>query len=124
SIPWLSAPVSGGTIVSLSAQTITLTVDRSGQSGSDAIKGSFTLTTNDKNIPMDIYLDMPAPAPPSLPAEARFYGRQLRVRDRLADGSFSAPYHYAIKGSAWSPASMGTTASSTERQREFQKWYI
>ena len=124
SIPWLTAQAGNGSTPPLSAQTITLNVNRSGLTGPDAIKGSFSLNTNDKNIPIDVYLDMPAPAPPLLPSEVRFYGRQLRVRDRLADGTLSAPYHYAIKGSGWSPASMGTLMPVTNRQQEFQKWFI
>jgi hypothetical protein len=123
-IPWLTAPTASGTIPPLAAQTIVLSVNRSGLSGPDAIKGSFTLQTNDKNIPMDVYMDMPAPAPPSLPSEVRFYGRQMRVRDRLPNGTLSTPYHYAIKGSGWSPASIGTGTSVSNRLQEFGKWYI
>ena len=124
SIPWLTAPISSGTINPLSAQTISLTVNRTGLSGTSAIKGSFTLKTNDKDIPIDVYLDMPAPTPPALPAEVRLYGRQMRMRDRLPDGTLSAPYHYAIKGAAWSPASIGSTSGSSARRLEFDKWYV
>jgi hypothetical protein len=124
SIPWLSAPAASGTIAPLTATNISVTVSRSGLTNTNAIKGTFTLTTNDKNIPIDVYMDMPAPAPPSSPAEVRFYGRQLRVRDRLPDGTLSEPYHYAIKGSCWSPSSIGTSSDSALRQLEFEKWYV
>jgi hypothetical protein len=123
-IPWLSAPVASGTVAPLSASSVTVNVNRTGLGAGDAIKGTFTLQTNDKNIPIDVYVDRTAPAPPSLPAEVRFYGRQMRVRDRLPDGTLSAPYHYIIKGSGWSPASIGLTNSAEQRRAEFDKWYI
>src|SRR5712692_10042994 len=123
-VPWLSAFVTNGTIGPLGAANIVLNVNRSGLTNTAALKGSFSLQTNDKDIPMDVYLDMPAPAAPPLPAEVRFYGRQLRVKDRLPNGTLSLPYHYLIKGVAWSPASIGTVPSLANRRAEFAKWYI
>jgi len=122
--PWLGAPILSGSVPALAVQNITVTANRGGLSGPNTLKGALTLKTNDKDIPMDVYLEMPAPAPPTLPAEVRLYGHQLRVRDRLPDGTLSEPYHYAIKGSAWSPSSIGTTSDPDVRRAEFQKWYI
>lgn len=124
SLPWLTVPVAGGTIAPLNATNVSVSVDRSGLTNANALKGAFTLATNDKNIPIDVYMEMPGPSPPSAPAEVRFFGRQLRVRDRLPDGTLSESYHYVIKGSCWSPSSIGTSSDSTLRQLEFEKWYV
>ena len=124
SLPWLTTAFASGSIAPLSATNVSVIVNRSGLTNTNTIKGTFTLTTNDKNIPIDVYMEMPGPNPPPLPAEVRFYGRQLRVRDRLPDGTLSEPYHYVIKGSCWSPSSIGTSSDSTLRQLEFEKWYV
>ena len=123
-IPWLTAPISSGSIAPLSGGTISVTVNRSGVSGTATLKGSFVLKTNDKDIPIDVYMEMPGAAPPGLPAEVRLYGRQLRVRDRLPNGTLSEPYHYVIKGSGWSPSSIGSSSDLEVRRQEFSKWYV
>jgi hypothetical protein len=123
-IPWLDAPTNSGTIDALGSQRITVRADRSGLTNTATLQGRFVVTTTATNIPVDVYLDMPSALPPALPAEVKFYGTLLRVRDRLPDSTLSAPYHYAIKGAAWSPASMGTSAGSLARRAEFANWYV
>jgi hypothetical protein len=36
----------------------------------------------------------------------------------------SPPYHYVIRGAAWSPASMETVDDPVLRRSEFRKWYV
>jgi hypothetical protein len=124
SIPWLTLPANSGTIGPLGSQRITILVDRSGLTGATTFQGSLFLTTPVSNMTLDVFMKMPSPPPPPGPAEVKFYGRQLRVRDRLADGSLSDPHHYAIKGAAWAPASMGTDAGSVARRAEFANWHV
>lgn len=124
SIPWMTPSVTSGTVAPLTTETITMTVNRTGIAGTEAVKGTFTLNTSVRNYSMDIFMDMPGLAIPSLPSEVRLQGRQMRVRDRLQNGSLSDPYAYIIKGSAWSPASIGTIRSIPSRREEFLKWYV
>ncbi len=123
-LPWLTIPIASGTLAPLGTSNISVTVNRSGLVSTNAIKGTVTLQTAITNFPIDIYMDMPSPAPPALPCEARFYGAQLRVRHRLANGALSEPYYYTIKGSCWSPSSIGTVSGPFFRRQEFAKWYV
>ncbi|HEY2952880.1 MAG TPA: glycoside hydrolase family 2 TIM barrel-domain containing protein, partial [Verrucomicrobiae bacterium] len=124
SIPWLTVLTNAGVIGPLGSQRIIVRVDRSGLTNTMALRTNFLVTTTVTNIPVDVFMEMPSPPPPAAPAEVKFYGRQLRVRDRLADGTLSEPRHYAIKGAAWAPASMGMDAGSVARRAEFANWYV
>jgi len=120
--PWLSAPVSGGTIAPLGSQEIVVRGNRTGLSASSAHRGEFTIDTDANDLGAAVYLEMPSPPTPAQPSEVALFGRQLRVRDRLPDGGLSEPYHYVIRGSVWSPVSIGTDPSL--RRPEFAKWAL
>ncbi|MGI9241217.1 MAG: glycoside hydrolase family 2 TIM barrel-domain containing protein [Verrucomicrobiales bacterium] len=122
SAPWLSAPVSEGTIAPLSTQLLTVRGRRAGLDVSSSHRGQLTIDTDANDLEVAVYLEMPSPPPPADPAEVVLFGRQLRVRDRLPGGALSDPYHYVIRGCVWSPVSTGTDPSL--RRPEFTKWAV
>jgi hypothetical protein len=71
-----------------------------------------------------VYVQASASEVPRQPSIVRPYGRLLRVQDRLPDGRLGDPYHYAIKGVAWSPSSVTTTGDLNSRRAEFANWYV
>jgi hypothetical protein len=121
---WLGVQPNNGVVSPGAAQTVLLTASRTGNSGPGTIQGTLLLSTTAGGSSVDVYLHV-SPAPvPAQPSVVRCFGRQLRVQDRLPDGTLSAPYHYIIKGAAWSPASMDSNDDPAVRRALYEKWYI
>lgn len=59
---------------------------------------------------------------PNSPSLVKIQGRKLIVERRLLDGSLEKGVPFIIKGSCWSPSSIGTPNNRWERQKEFYKW--
>jgi hypothetical protein len=123
-LPWLVVEPTQGMLGPNSLQYVFFRVSRAGLTGTDCVKGNVNLVCEEGTFPLRVYMDMPAPPTPPAPAQVRTSGSLLVVQDRLPDGTLSPPYHYVIKGTAWSPSSRDTPEYVGVRRDEFIKWYV
>lgn len=120
----LSVNPSGGVLDAASTVALNLYLNRALLTGEGTVSGSFRFEGAGTNQIVDVFVESTADPVPRQPSLVRCYGRQLRVQDRLPDGTLGPPYHYAIRGVAWSPASIGTYNDGVVRREAFQTWYV
>ena len=121
---WLTLNPASGQVAAGANRSVVVSLDRRQFTGTGTAAHAFSLDTSVGSLEILLYVELAPATPPNLPSIVRCVGRQLTVQDRLADGTLSAPYHYVIKGAAWSPASVATLDDPILRRLEFKKWYL
>jgi hypothetical protein len=121
---WMTPKPDRGSVAPGRDAEVQIRIRRDQLSGTGTVMKSFDLTTNAEDLNIDVYIEHMLPPVPQQPSLVQCAGRQLVVRDRLPDGSLSPPYHYVIRGAAWSPASMDTVDDPVLRRPEFARWYV
>lgn len=122
SADWLGVNPSSGTTTT-ETDTVAVTVDRTGL-GLPRYHDTITVSSNGGSKTVEVYLETaPTSAVPIGPSLVTTQGYRLMLRRRLPDGTLDSARPYTIRGVAWSPSSIGTSADVTNRRREFGTWH-
>jgi hypothetical protein len=119
---WITVtPNSGTTTTEL--DTITVTVERAGLK-LPRYNGVITVNSNGGAASVDAYMETTPPySVPQQPSIVTTDGYRLMVQRRLPDATLASVQPYTIKGTAWSPAGIGTTTEYYIRRDAFADWY-
>ncbi|MFH2028763.1 MAG: glycoside hydrolase family 2 TIM barrel-domain containing protein, partial [Nanoarchaeota archaeon] len=121
-LDWLSLSQTTGDLDAQQENEITLTANRAFCS-MDTCSGNISVITNAGNKTIKVYLEVNTTVP-FQPSIVDVEGSRLVVRKRLMDGSLDMPQFYIIKGTGWTPSSIGTPTDYWNRRNEFKKWYV
>lgn len=121
--PWLTVdPPASGSTAAGESDLVEVVVDRSGLAlGGHAATVTVTATGGQTAVlPVEMTVPTGVPNQPSI---VTVVSHQLMVRRRQPDGTLAPPRPYAIRGFAWSPASVETAEAFSSRRQAFLDWY-
>jgi hypothetical protein len=120
--PWLSvSPPSGGSTPGGQSDLVEIAVDRAGLPLGEHLATVTVTAVGGQTEVLPVELLVP-PGVPDQPSIVTVENHRLMVERRQPDGSLAPPRPYAIRGFAWSPASVETTGAFSSRRQAFQDW--